>query len=260
MARSEQAWPGRLFLSLGRALYVGAAFDTGLHAHHAIQVCIGISGTFRLRASSGSAWLRSRAALVPANQPHQMAAGGELLALAYIEPEGRDGKKLVVAEQPGGIIALPSGVAAEVAKGLERAGKEIGPAGAEELYLQLFRALGFEESAGRPLDGRIASSLEILRELTGELPSSLELAKSVGLSPTRFRHLFAAELGLSYRRYLLWRKLNAAAQELAAGGSLTGAACAAGFSDSSHLTRTFQRMFGIAPSLVPREMWSFPTQ
>ena len=129
MARSEQAWPGRLFLSLGRALYVGAAFDTGLHAHHAIQVCIGISGTFRLRASSGSAWRRSRAALVPANQPHQMAAAGELLALAYIEPEGRDGKKLVVPEQPGGgIINLPSGVAAEAAEGFERAGKEIGPA------------------------------------------------------------------------------------------------------------------------------------
>jgi AraC-like DNA-binding protein len=34
----------------------------------------------------------------------------------------------------------------------------------------------------------------------------------------------------------------------AAGGSLTDAAHEAGFADSAHLSRTFRRMFGVAPS------------
>ncbi len=35
-----RTWSGPLWLSGGRALYVGPAFDTGMHAHHAVQVSI----------------------------------------------------------------------------------------------------------------------------------------------------------------------------------------------------------------------------
>ena len=47
---------------------------------------------------------------------------------------------------------------------------------------------------------------------------------------------------------MLWLRLERAVAVFAAGGSLTDAAHAAGFADSAHLSRTFRRMFGLAPS------------
>lgn len=43
-------WSGRLFLWPGRALYVGLAADTAVHAHHAIHLCVGLGGNLRLRS------------------------------------------------------------------------------------------------------------------------------------------------------------------------------------------------------------------
>jgi AraC-like DNA-binding protein len=40
------------------------------------------------------------------------------------------------------------------------------------------------------------------------------------------------------------------AEEVAGGETLTGAAAAAGFSDSAHLSRTFRRAFGLPPSAL----------
>ena len=76
---------------------------------------------------------------------------------------------------------------------------------------------------------------------------------TAALSPGRFRHLFVAHTGTSFRAYVLWTRLNVAIQFAMVGRSWTEAAHAAGFADSAHLTRTFRRMFGINPAaLVPR--------
>lgn len=79
-----------------------------------------------------------------------------------------------------------------------------------------------------------------------DTPVSLaDAAARVGLSSGRARHLFAEETGLPFRTYLLWRRLMRTVELFSAGASLTDAALGAGFSDSSHLSRTFRRMFGI---------------
>jgi AraC-like DNA-binding protein len=78
-------------------------------------------------------------------------------------------------------------------------------------------------------------------------PVSLaDAAAHVGLSNGRARHLFVESTGLPFRTYLLWLRLTKAVELFSAGVSLTDAAHRAGFSDSSHLSRTFRRMFGIA--------------
>ncbi len=87
--------------------------------------------------------------------------------------------------------------------------------------------------------------------LHGDLRAAT-VASSVGLSASRLSQLFAAELGLPLRAYVRWTRLRAAARRMQAGDSLTTAAAEAGFADSAHLSRTFQEMFGIAPSQVTR--------
>lgn len=54
---------------------------------------------------------------------------------------------------------------------------------------------------------------------------------------------------------MLWARLNAGLVAVMAGNSWTDAAHAAGFTDSSHLNRTFNRMFGLNPSSVIPDDW-----
>lgn len=97
-------------------------------------------------------------------------------------------------------------------------------------------------------DPRTALVLDVL----GAHPDSSlsQLADGIGLSYDRMSHLFSQEVGLPLRSYQLWRKVKQVAWWLNSGQSLTDLALAAGFSDSAHLSRTFQHFFGIRPSYL----------
>ncbi|SFC30989.1 helix-turn-helix transcriptional regulator [Pseudoalteromonas denitrificans] len=72
-----------------------------------------------------------------------------------------------------------------------------------------------------------------------------EVAGQLALSESRFLHLFSEELGIAWRPYLLWRRMICAIQAIINNTSATEAAHLAGFSDSSHLSRTFRNTFGM---------------
>jgi AraC-like DNA-binding protein len=72
-----------------------------------------------------------------------------------------------------------------------------------------------------------------------------EIAGWLAISESRFLHLVKAELGIAWRPYLLWRRLICAVQAIKRGQSSTEAAHLAGFSDSSHLSRTIKSTFGM---------------
>jgi len=51
----------------------------------------------------------------------------------------------------------------------------------------------------------------------------------------------------------LWLRLECSLAAYVAGSSLTDSAYVGGFADSAHFSRTFRRMFGIAPASVRPE-------
>lgn len=73
-----------------------------------------------------------------------------------------------------------------------------------------------------------------------------EIAADLGLSESRFLHLFRQHMEIPWRPYLLWRRLLCACNGLRTGKSATAAALDAGFSDSAHLSRTFRAYFGMS--------------
>jgi AraC-like DNA-binding protein len=86
-----------------------------------------------------------------------------------------------------------------------------------------------------------------------ELRISLESAADLAcLSPSRFAHLFKQQMGLPFRRYVLWRKLTRAMVAIGGGRTIADAAHGADFADAAHLTRTFYQMVGMAPSALMR--------
>jgi AraC family transcriptional regulator len=99
-------------------------------------------------------------------------------------------------------------------------------------------------------DARITRALAHIRSRVRAPVSLADAAAAATLSPSRFRHLFVQETGTSFRAYLLWLRINVAIEAAMAGASWTEAAHEAGFADSSHLTRTHKRMFGIEPTAI----------
>ena len=98
------------------------------------------------------------------------------------------------------------------------------------------------------MDSRMAHAVRRLRDSHEPRRSLVDLASDSGLSPSRFRHLFRQEIGMSAQSYIVWLRLCEACTALARGSSLSDAALRAGFSDAAHFTRTFRRTFGLAPS------------
>ena len=74
------------------------------------------------------------------------------------------------------------------------------------------------------------------------------LAKHLGLSYSGASRYFSRTVGLSFRSYGLWLKYYLASDHSLRGANWTEAACAAGFTDSSHLVHVWQSSFGMIPS------------
>jgi AraC family transcriptional regulator len=102
------------------------------------------------------------------------------------------------------------------------------------------------------VDPRIARAIEWMRTGMHEPLALADAAAVAHLSPGRFRHLFVAQTGISFRGYLLWARVGSAVGAAMAGQSWTEAAQDWGFADSAHLSRTCRRMFGIAPTMLIR--------
>lgn len=252
---ARSIWTGRVFVGVGRALYVGSASDTTPHAHHAIQICVALGDPFRLRSGPESAWRRHRGAVIRSDQRHQLDGSGCEVVIVYLEPESEEGRRLAVGGPGGPIQAMaPAAVRAIRAETAAVPPGEVGPEAARRLCVKILAQLGVRvERVGAP-DDRIRRALLAIRADPTRRWRVAEVAAAARLSSRRFREAFSSQVGMSCRQYLLWTRLYSALRELAGGASLTEAALAAGFADAAHLTRTFRRMVGIVPSAIARSV------
>lgn len=249
---------GRVVSWLGGSLWIGrGSGHTQWHAHHAHQVTLPLQGAFRFRTEADGPWTAyGGAALVPSLCTHQFSidAGTETAHL-FIEPESRAGRALSVQFGRGAIAVLPTAPAQAAARRLHAAlhapggpcSGTLADAGRQCVQLLCGAPAGEPDAA---LDARLQRALAHMRAHVDEPLQLGDVASAVALSESRFRHLFVAATGSSFRAYLLWLRINLAIDAVMAGASWTDAAHAAGFADSAHLSRTHKRMFGIEPTAL----------
>jgi AraC family transcriptional regulator len=247
---------GRILFWRGGSLWIGLAGEpAGFHAHHAVQITLPFPrGRVQFQGPSGS-WASYTAALVTAHQPHAFEARAQLVAQIFVEPESHEGRQLQRRYRNEGIVALPSGTLeqqiVELATAYERRASDLALVGLARAAIATLSG-AIPEPKKLP-DARIARTVELIRERLSETIPLRAMAAAVHLSPDRFRHLFMKETGVGFRAYLLWQRLECSLAAYVAGETLTEAAHTGGFADSAHFSRTFRRMFGIAPASVQPE-------
>jgi AraC family transcriptional regulator len=252
MSWDESGRPPRWYLWEGGFLLMGqGGGEVPGHGHHAIQVTLAFDGPFAVRQPGGE-WREARGLVVRPDVEHAFNAYGGTGAMLFIDPESIEGAWLASALTED-VTAVPeSRVQAcvpELVAVWERPieGMEVG-----DLVRHCIQALSPGVVPSRKLDARVAAVLQAIRD-SEDLRMSLEAAAAiVHLSPGRFAHLFKDELGLPFRRYMLWRKVTRAMLAMGKERTIAAAAQRGDFADAAHLTRTFFQMFGMKPSVLMR--------
>jgi AraC-like DNA-binding protein len=225
-----------------------------VHAHYAIQVTLALDGEFVIRPEESGEWQTTRGAIVHSDARHEFDGGGSTLCVIFVEPEGVYGRALRARYL--GPIATDLRVE-DMRDRIDALATAFAQRHADALVLQAARSVldrltAVEESLASP-DRRVTAAMQWMREHLSSDISLEDAAASVHLSPSRFRHLFVAQTGISFRAYLRWARVESAVGAAFSGRTWTEAAQEAGFADSAHLSRTCRRMFGMNPTMLVPE-------
>jgi AraC family transcriptional regulator len=228
------------------------------HQHHAIQIAIGVDREIGIKGAQGD-WQSSRGVIVRSDTGHSFDGQGALGAMVFVDPESVEGLWLR-SSLSRDITIVPEArlekSIGELRTFVERPleSMEVGA-----LIRQCVQSLCSGAPPARKLDPRVTLVLKTIRASEDLRISVEDAAATVFLSPSRFAHLFKDQVGLPFRRYMLWRKLTRAVLSVGREGTIAAAAHAADFADAAHLTRTFYQMFGLSPSAMMRgEFFEIP--
>jgi AraC-like DNA-binding protein len=102
----------------------------------------------------------------------------------------------------------------------------------------------------RALDPRVARAIARIEKFSGEPVTATACATEVGLSTSRFLHLFKQETAISFRAFRAWKRarhlLNFANQDV----NLAHLAQDIGYPDSTHFSHSIRRFYGLMPRAI----------
>ena len=237
-------WAGRVVLGDGLVAYDGPGSVADRHVHHSVQLVWSFGRPVTVELSRRS--LRRTAMLVPAGEPHRVTASDDALLLVLVEPAGRQGRLLQRAANDLNGTDL-AGALPTPGRSFDSDAASFATA-CEDLVASLVG--GERRSVTAELRLEVRAAIAHINARLDGVPRLTEAAAVAGISASRLTHLFSEQVGTPFRRYVLWARLRRVAEDVQAGWDLTGAAAAAGFSDSAHLSRVFRSTFGLAPSQV----------
>ena len=242
--------PARLFFWSGMSLYLGPMEDASEHSHHAVQLAIGLSGEFDLWL--GGVKRKCRAVVIDSDQPHRFMGRDGHQAIFLIDSESTIAQVMVDKHcSNNGLAELDTTFVSDEIEALKDL-LNLPPdcRRSKEVCDSIIKRLVGDQLDSRTKDSRIEEAMSLMRRLPDRKAHIRVIADEIGLSQSRLIHLFKDQVGIPFRRYLLWLRLVEAIVLVLDGVSLTTAAHTAGFADSAHLSRTFKRMFGVTPSYI----------
>lgn len=248
----------------GRMVYCGTLGDIPMHSSIAIGILLVFDGEVELRGEAGPPVRLCRsgpnAAIMPSGVAHAKPVlpsdsdRPARMVMAIVDPDSPYGR--VFAARLGPDHAAPASwvAAAAPCHPAVREPDADDPAGVRVVDAAL-AVLASEPTPPMPaLHPALRKAAELIPARLSAGVELRDLAAEVGLSASRLGHLFAVQLGLPYRAYVRWARLQKVVEVLRDGGTLTSAAHAAGFTDSAHMNRMCRSVFGINPSELIRNL------
>lgn len=214
----------------------------------ALAVFLAPKGPIHLKFGSGP-WTAHDVAIVPPYQQHHAASDCGRVIGALIEPE-RLG--------PGEVARLVDHFKdparrTDCIDRLRCASQRLARCAMERQITKddFDRIVIGRSLAYKNLDTRIDTAMREL-DMQGLESQSLasDIADGVGLSTSRFLHLFKEQTGVSFRSHRMWRRARTFLLHANHSSSLTDVALSLGYPDSSHFSHSIRRTFGLKPSSI----------
>lgn len=239
----DPQWSGTLVLGSGLLAYDGPGASAAHHRHDAVQFTLGVDAPVQVTRDGTT--LTARAVAIPPRAGHTLDATGRTIVV-LVEPVGRIGRAAAAFAEINQRVDLVASVSPPPPQDPPAPDALIGWA---RQWLGSLTMQGHQEHAVR-LESTTAQLIDFVDRHLLDTPRFADAAAEIGLSPRQLRRTVAPDLGMPFRRYVLWRRLGHAVLAVRAGSDLTTAAATAGFADSAHFSRVFRSLFGLSPSDV----------
>jgi AraC-like DNA-binding protein len=236
-----------LLVSWGaRALYVGSTFNLSAHRNAVAVLAFGISADLQIAPDGAAQAEACRSCLIEPNTLHHLTTKG-IVAFVYLDADSAE-----LARVRARCGERRESIAFDIARETDIIAALDALYRSDMAWHDAARVVtsNLELATVTDIDARIIEAIAALRTDMSEATTAEAIAAQVGLSVSRFLHLFSAATGVPFRRYRLWCRLTAAVRAARSGANLTDAAHAAGFASSSHFSSAFHDMFGMSPSAL----------
>ena len=231
-----------LYLWDSKAMYIGLSFETVVHAHNAAQIIVALEGTIKVEIENS--WLENSIFVIRPNTKHRIRLYGTVALLLIDAEDTRMEFDSITGELSRTTMASLKNCYARAYSTEE----------ALQLFHSIISDIGLSEKINPvAIDERIQRCLEYIEQNLKEDLSMESICKINGISESSFSHMFSKEVGLPFRRYLLWKRLKESiAVFLREKKSLTEISVEMGFSDQAHFSNSFKDVFGVKPTFIFR--------
>ena len=236
-----------MWITPGRVLYCGLLGRPSLRRIGGIIIYVAQQQPIRISIDGGD-WQEGDLAVLPPYVPHRIASQTPSIADLIIEPETLQQSSLSpFLRERQGVVQAPEFVA-RVRSVLAQwhAQREVMAADDAAFDRMLF---GAALPAAR-LDARIAQVLADIANDPGGSTSAAQYAANVGLSFSRFVHLFKEEVGVPLRTLRMWKRARSMLDYVTQNANLADIAQLTGYPDSSHFSHSIRDVFGLSPKDV----------
>jgi AraC-like DNA-binding protein len=211
-----------------------------IHKHHCFQILLSLSSPF---SSTIHGQCYERRGLINQQVTHACNATSSSVLVYFVDAESRTGWHLKQILDGQAFVDLGDFWTQAIPESVEACSRSQLQTIAHEALSQVL--IGNPEPAQR--DERVTRAIFWLEQNVQQKITLQAVADYIALSPERTRHLFAAETGVSFSQFLLWKRIkHAIVLAVRDGASLTNAALESGFADQAHFCRLFKRTFGVS--------------
>ncbi|MFU1793952.1 helix-turn-helix domain-containing protein [Paenibacillus azoreducens] len=240
-----------LYSSQDHVSFLTNKVDADDHSHHYIQLTVGLEQNVAITVEGHP--MQASGFILQSNVTHQLQGLRQWQWYILINPESTFGelvKRTYLKDSC--VYVLDKNQATELQQlAVERLFSVNGQAEYDTAMQLCMQILRINENNQKPdLDDRIQ---EVLHAIDTQPPHQLtvkDLSQCMYISESRLSHIFKNKVGISLASYIVHHKLETAFQAVFSGKSMTDAAIDAGFSSSSHFSRTVRDKLGMTARAI----------